>query len=223
MVRQASKIRTIIWLATQFARLPAAFGTILATTLVAVDRRQRSCTGAAPSGAPRCAAFAQMILAFQMLVMCALAGLSSSCVTLAPENATAPTATKTLHIQLDKADPRVIETWVYTVGSAKDFRVNGAITQINVSQQLNYLWLADYDPKAAKNVQNYIVKNCILADAICTVDFCALDATPANVHRLRVVVSDVKLSAKAVTPWDFPVGTAFDSIEWTVTIPTGCP
>lgn len=154
-------------------------------------------------------------------VVCA--ALVPGCVTLAPENSNVAPVAKTLHIQVDKADPKVIETVPFTPGTPVEFRVNGALLQLNISQQLTYIWLADFDAAAGLPVYLSTVKSCIFAESSCKVDFCTLDATTENVHRIRLVVADGRLKSTAISPLDFPAGTAFDSIEWTVKIKGACP
>ncbi|MBI5608872.1 MAG: hypothetical protein HY902_08315 [Deltaproteobacteria bacterium] len=187
-----------------------------------MDRRRRSRTGAAPSGAQRCAARRPYLPNFAALAALALAAHCAGCVTLAPENSNVAPATKTLHIQVDKALPKVIETYMFTPGTPVEFRVNGALLQANISQQLTYIWLADFDAAAGLPVYLSTVKSCIFAESSCKVDFCTLEATTENVHRIRLVVADGRLKSTAISPLDFPTGTAFDSIEWRVKINGAC-
>jgi len=160
------------------------------------------------------------LAALAFAAVCAV--VCPGCVTLAPENSNVAPVAKTLHIQVDKAVPKVIETVLFTQGNPIEFRVNGALLQLNVSQPLSYLWLADYDAGAGQPLYQATVPNCIFAESSCKVDFCTLVATTENVHRVRLVVADSRLKSTAVSALDFPAGTVFDSIEWTVKIPAGC-
>ncbi len=231
-MQQPPKITAIVDVpALACGRFPAV-GTVFATVRAAVDRRRRSRTGAVPSGAPPCAARSPILPSFSTrirpfsLISWVLALLwtvvCAGCVTLAPENSNVAPSTKTLHLQIDKASPTVIGTVLVKPGDSLPFQVNGAILQLNISQQLTYIWLADFDAAAGLPVYQSTVKSCIFAEETCSVDFCTLAATTENVHRIRLVVADARLKSTAISPLDFPAGTAFDSIEWTVKINGAC-
>lgn len=146
--------------------------------------------------------------------------LCSACVML-PELEEPPVVNPTVNILDEKVDPPMLQPIVVPRSEPiRQFTVEQAVFFEGLVGTLNYQWYYDYD--AAKTIPlPYFAlcgdsPKCILA--VCT-------KPEANVddHRLLLVVSDRKLASDAESPFDFPEGAVFDSVQWQLKLTDSCP
>lgn len=210
------------------------FGTILARVRCALGRGGRKISpGYLPSGrgARRCLSELSLQAvgrSARVALTGALAWALVGCVVPAPENADASAPTASLQILPNQAIPDVFKDVTVQVNGNKatmQFSILAALKQSNAKQPLSYYWLIDFDESKQLKVNAFNYFDC-LDSHTCLVDFCTVQKLPPPLqeqHRLRVVVADARFKSDATKPLDFPAGSVFDSVDWTIKMQGSCP
>jgi len=100
-----------------------------------------------------------------------------------------------------------------------EFSVAGAIYQQGETAGPFTSWYYDYDDSRADAMSQSQVCGSL---PVCKPLVCKFDPGE-EVHTLMVVVSNQQLVDSPKNPLDFPLGTAFDKVEWRIKLEGVCP
>ncbi len=107
---------------------------------------------------------------------------------------------------------------IVTPKNAAQFKVEHLSTTCIEAANLHFAWYFDWD--AAETVLD---TTSVCQDLpTCTIVICDRPKNARAHHTLLMVVSDAKLLPSAVSPTDFPAGTAFDAILWQLDVEGPC-
>ena len=145
------------------------------------------------------------------------------CVMPAPVSPPAIAEPASLVIVDGKVDPEVLSQVkiIRSEGLSNAFDLSGAILRRNDDKPLHYFWYYDYD-SAFTGVPTWTWQVCGSSPK-CRLQVCKWSGNGFDDHRLRVVVSNAAMNDAAESLWDFPEGTAYDSIEWQLKLDGECP
>ncbi len=151
-----------------------------------------------------------------------LATLLAGCVIPAPVSEPPAALPASLKIIDGLVDPDVLTAVTIDRSEAISdlFDLTGAIERQNDDKELIFFWYYDYDA-ASDGLPPQIWQVCG-SSPTCRLQVCKRFGKEYDDHRLRVVVSNAALKANAVKPWEFPAGTAYDSIEWRIQLEGDC-
>ena len=102
--------------------------------------------------------------------------------------------------------------------SCAAFRIEQVSTANVDTANLHYYWYYDWDPGDPVLDTAAICQD----KSTCSLGVCARPLADKSEHRLLVVVSSAALLATAVSPTDFPAGTAFDAVDWQIELKGTC-
>jgi hypothetical protein len=143
----------------------------------------------------------------------------SSCLIPAPGPEAVPDAKPWITIRKDQADPQLPGAYTWQLPGTQVYRFEVKADAGNVAGPLQYKWYYDL-PKVPPVLDSYSL--CGSTDK-CSVLLCSKPFNSLVDHYVLVVVSSAPLKADAKGPFDFPVGTAFDSVEWHIKKVGNCP
>ncbi|HAN32425.1 MAG TPA: hypothetical protein DCQ06_12590 [Myxococcales bacterium] len=154
------------------------------------------------------------------LVIALLLMLWPACVVL-PELEEPPVVDPAVNILDEKVDPPMLQPIIVPRSEPiRQFTVEQAVFSAGLAGSLNYQWYYDYD--AAKTIPLPYFALCGDSPK-CILAVCTKPESNADDHRLLLVVSDRKLASDAQSPFDFPKGAVFDSVQWQLKLTDSCP
>ena len=126
-----------------------------------------------------------------------------------------------INIAADRIDPANLERTIVSRDSPfAAFSAESAVTTQGGCGPRQFDWYYDYTSAAGVPMPFYS----LCGDGpSCVVSVCTKPNATDKTHRLLLVVSDGPLKTDAKDPLDFPVGTAFDTVQWQLELVGVCP